>query len=338
MAMQYQKIVISRYGGPEVLEVVSEELREAQPGEVRVRVLAAGVSWVEYMLRHGTYPHQPKPPLTPGYDVVGVVDQNGAGATRFKEGQMVAALTCLGGYSQYVYLPEAELVAVPAGVDPAAAVCLVLNYVTAYQMLHREVRVERGGRLLVHSAAGGVGTAALDLGRLAGLEMLGTASPAKLQLVEKLGARAIDYQREDFVARVSELPRGGVDLVLDSIGGSHWLRSRRCLRRGGTLIAYGSQGSLAGGRRSVARTLEDYAVGALLMALPLGRRFAFYSITAMKARHPDWFQEDLSELFRLLAAGQIQPVIAQRLPWTEARRANELLEQGAVQGKLVLVF
>jgi NADPH:quinone reductase-like Zn-dependent oxidoreductase len=275
MARQYGKVVISRFGGPEVLEVVTEDLREPRPGEVRVKVLAAGVSWVEYMLRHGGYPGQAKPPLTPGYDVVGVVDRNGEGAVRFEPGQSVAALTITGGYAEYVFVPESQLVPVPLGLDAAVAVCLVLNYVTAYQMLHREAHVAKGGRMLVHSAAGGVGTALLELGRLAGLEMFGTASAPKHELVARFGARPIDYRSEDFVARLHELAPGGVDLVLDSIGGSHWLRSHRCLRRGGKLIAYGSQAAMAGGRTSLARTLADYAAGGFLSVLPRGRRFAF---------------------------------------------------------------
>lgn len=338
MAVQYGKVVIPRFGGPEVLEIVREELRDAGAGEVRVKVLAAGVSWVEYMLRHGAYPRQPKPPLVPGYDVVGVVDQLGPGVTRFSTGQTVAALTVTGGYSEYVFLPEGELVPVPAGLDPAEAVCLVLNYVTAYQMLRREAGVARGARMLAHSAAGGVGTALLELGRLAGLETFGTASAGKRDLVTRLGARFIDYQSQDFVARVHQLAPGGIEVVFDAIGGSHWLRSRRCLRRGGKLIAFGSQAAMARKGSFLRRNLPDLAVAVLLMALSRGGSFRFYIITATKARHPDWFEEDLSTLFGLLAEGQIHPVIAQRLPWTEARRANELLEQGAVQGKLVLTF
>jgi NADPH:quinone reductase-like Zn-dependent oxidoreductase len=338
MAVQYGKVAISRFGGPEVLEIVREDLRDAAAGEVRVKVLAAGVSWVDYMLRHGAYPRQPKPPLVPGYDVVGVVDQLGPGVTRFATGQMVAALTVTGGYSEVVFLPEGELVPVPAGLDPAAAVCLVLNYVTAYQMLRRVAGVARGARMLAHSAAGGVGTALLELGRLAGLETFGTASAGKRELVTGLGARFIDYQSQDFVARVHQLAPGGIEVAFDAIGGSHWLRSRRCLRRGGQLIAYGSQAAMTRGRGFLARSLPDLTAAALLTVFPRGRRFRFYSITATRARHPEWFEEDLSTLFHLLAEGQIQPVIAQRLPWTEARRANELLEQGAVQGRLVLVF
>ena len=192
--MRYRRIVISRFGGPEVLDVVEDNLRDAGPGEVRVKVLAAGVSWVEFMMRQNTYPSQPKPPFTPGYDVVGLVDQTGDGANQYRLGQRVAALLIHGGYSEYVFVPQDALVPVPDELDPAEAVCLVLNYVTAYQMMHRTVQLQTGQRLLVHSAAGGVGTALLQLGRDIGLQMYGTASKSKHSLIEKLGGRPIDYR------------------------------------------------------------------------------------------------------------------------------------------------
>jgi NADPH:quinone reductase-like Zn-dependent oxidoreductase len=333
---RYSRIVISRLGGPEVLEVVEDELRDAREGEVRVKVLAAGVSWVERMMRHGSYPGQPKPPFTPGYDVVGVVDQRGPGASRFAEGDRVAALTIHGGYAEYVYLREEELVPVPAEVDPAEAVCLVLNYVTAYQMLHRTAQLASGQSALVHSAAGGVGTAFLELARLAGVTTYATASAAKHEIVTRLGGHPIDYRQEDFVRAVRDLTRGaGVDAVFDAVGGRHWLRSGRCLRAGGQLVAYGSQHEVGQNRFSA---LAEDAASALLVLLWPGRRFRFYAITSLKRDHPDWFREDLTALFDLLAQGKIRPVIMDRIPWREARRAQEILDQGAVQGKLVLTF
>ena len=309
--MRYRRIVIARFGGPEVLDVVEDNLRDARPGEVRVKVLAAGVSWADYMMRQNAYPGQPAPPFTPGYDIVGIVDQAGTGAAQFQLGQKVAALLIHGGYSEYVFVPEEELVPVPDELDPAEAVCLVLNYVTAYQMLHRTVQLQTGRRLLVHSAAGGVGTALLQLGRDIGLQMYGTASQSKHALI---------------------------DLVCDSIGGPHWLRSYRCLSPRGTLVAYGSQAMLVNGRKSLPKTLGVFASAALLYLRPRQRSFKFYSITSTCKRHPDWFREDLAALFQMLRDRRIQPVIGARLPFIEARQANQLLEQGAVQGKIVLTF
>src|SRR5690242_10464641 len=190
--MKYQHVVVERTGEPEVLRVVEDELPEPGAGQARVKILAADVSFSDVNMRRGRYPGAPKPPFTPGYAMVGRVDQLGPATAAGREpsalavGQMVAALTFYGSYSQYLFLPIEQLVPVPAGADPAKAVCLVLNYVTAYQMLHRVARVAEGQRILVHGAAGGVGTAFLELGRLAGLQIYGTASKPKHPLVARL--------------------------------------------------------------------------------------------------------------------------------------------------------
>jgi NADPH:quinone reductase-like Zn-dependent oxidoreductase len=207
-------------------------------------------------------------------------------------------------------------------------VALVLNYVTAWQMLHRVAKCQRGQRILVHGAAGGVGTALLQLGKLAGLELYGTASGGKHELVRQLGAEPIDYQREDFVARLQELTGDGVDAVFDPIGGKHLARSHRVVRRGGILVSYG-----------VSSMLEQGTKAALLMMLltnwykllPDGRRSAFYGI-----RDQVTIREDLVRLIELCHAGQLEPIIGARLPLSEARRAHELIEQRAVCGKIVL--
>ena len=328
MRQMYGRILCPRLGDPEVLVPGEAPLREPGAGEVRIRVLAAGVCWADCMMRRGTYPDQPKPPFTPGYDVVGIIDQTGPGVTLRNPGERVAALTARGGYAEYVYLPEAEPVPVPAGLDPCEAVCLVLNYVTAYQMLHHVVSLRAGDPILVHSAAGGVGTAMLQLARLDGLRCLGTASKAKHALVSSLGGEPIDYRSERFEDAVRRLVPAGVAAAFDPIGGWHWLRSRRCVKPGGTTVAYGSQG---------AGKAEDIAAAIVCYLLP-GRRFVFYSITTMKNRYSGRFRPDLEALLRLLAEGRIQPIVGARLPWQQAAHANRLLEEGAVQGKIVLTF
>src|SRR5580704_7451780 len=198
------RVVISGLGGPEVMKVVEEEMPEPEAGQVRVTVLAAGVAYADILIRRGLYPDQPPFPCTPGYDIVGEIDAVGEGVTEFRVGQRVAAMTMIGGYSQFTIVPAEHLVAVPDGLDAAEAVSLVLNYVTAYQMLHRVAHLRAGQRMLVHGAAGGVGTAALQLGKIAGLEMFGTASAAKHDLVRELGATPIDYRTEKFAERIRE--------------------------------------------------------------------------------------------------------------------------------------
>src|SRR5262245_58900643 len=185
------------------------------------------------MMREGIHPETPRVPFTPGWDLVGVVDRVGEGVSGIETGQLVAALPITGAYAELVCLPQRELVPVPPGLDPAEAVSLVLNYITAYQMLHRSAEVGRGKRALIHGAAGGVGSALLQLGRLAGLEMYGTCSARGASAVSGLGGIPIDYQHLDFVQEIHRLTGEGVDVVLDGIGGTHIWRSRNALRPGG---------------------------------------------------------------------------------------------------------
>jgi len=332
--MGNSQVVITAQGGPDVLKYVEDDLPVPGPGQVRVKNLASGVAYADVLMRHGLYPGIPPFPFAPGYDIVGDVDALGSDVAQFSVGQRVAALTMIGGYAQYTLVPAAHLVPVPAQLDPAEAVSLVLNYVTAYQMLHRFANLREGQRLLVHGAAGGVGTAALQLGKIAGLVMFGTASKPKHELVSSLGATPIDYRAENFVERIAQLAPGGVDCVLDPIGGKNWLASYRCLRPGGTLACYGASSAVTEGKLSAGL---GFAMLGLLKLIPDGKRAYWYNIKTLRDSHPDWFREDLSKLFALLAGRKIQPVIAARLPLREAARANELLEKAQVSGKIVLL-
>ncbi len=354
-----KRVVVDRYGGPEVLRVVEDDDPRPGVGEVRVRVLAAGVSFTDAQLRAGTYLGVPKPPFTPGYELVGVVEELGPGCSRLREGERVAALTVWGAYAERVCVPEAGAVEVPEDLDPAEVVSLVLTYMTAYQLLHRMAMVKSGETVLVHGAAGRVGTAVLELGAVAGLRLYGTASARDRAAVERLGAVAIDYRNEDFLARVRELPGKGVDVVLDGIGGALSLRSFRALRPGGRLVVFGHYATLAHGRKSWRGWIEWYAATAsvaLWGLLSPRRRVSAYRIQKLREGHqwipagrrralpvgggprdPEWFREDFRALLELLRADKIHPVVAERLPLTDARRAHELLEQSASVGKLVLV-
>jgi NADPH:quinone reductase-like Zn-dependent oxidoreductase len=328
------RVVITGLGGPEVLRQVEEEMPSAPDGFVRVKVLATGVAFADVLMRRGLYPGVPQLPFAPGYDIVGEVDALGPSVTDFHVGQRVAALTMIGGYSRYTIVPGAHLVPVPDNLDPAEAVSLVLNYVTAYQMIHRVAKMASGQAILVHSAAGGVGTAALQLGRIQGLKMFGTASKPKHDLVRGLGAAPIDYRSEDFLSRIREAMPEGIHCVLDPIGGSQWWRSYRCLCGGGSLVCFGAQAAVTGGKGIAAL---GFALLGLMKALPDGRHASWYNIKKLRDARPDWFREDLSRLFGLLAARKIRPVIAGKFPLSEAARANELLEKSQGAGKFVLL-
>jgi NADPH2:quinone reductase len=327
--------------------VIEEECPEPKDGEVRVRVLAAGVSLPDVMAREGVHPETPKVPFTPGWDLVGVVDRLGADASGIEPGQLVAAMPISGAYAQFVCLPQSELVPVPSGLDAAEAVSIVLNYITAYQMLHRSAHVKAGQRVLIHGAAGGVGTALLQLGRLAGLEMYGTCSSRGASTVSMLGGIPIDYRDQDFVKEILRLTTDGADAVFDPLGGTHLWQSRKALRSGGRVVGYGLSTSLRGkgltsdrpGRR---QRFRGTALFALYIAggwlLPGRKRVVPYSIQTFKRLKPAQFREDLVALLDLLRQRKINPLIAQRFPLAEAGRAQELLEKGGVTGKIVLVL
>jgi NADPH:quinone reductase-like Zn-dependent oxidoreductase len=336
--MKQKQVLLTKKGGPEVLEVVEREAPEPGPGEARVKVLATGVAFADVMMRRGLYPGVPNFPFTPGYDLVGEVEDLGPNVSGVAVGQTVAALTQIGAYAQYVSLPAGELVRVPAGVDAAEAASLPVNYVTAHQMLFRVAKVKPGDRILVHGAAGGVGTAMLQLGRLQGLEMYGTASAGKHDLVSGLGATPIDYKTEDFVERVHALTGDGVDAVFDPIGGAYVARSFGTLRRGGRLVGYGlSSGLTSGGSAWKGLAATTFGRIALWNTLPNGKRATFYTIYTLKRKHPEWFREDLALLLGLLAEGRVQPIVAERLPLEEVVRAHELMESAGARGKLVLL-
>jgi NADPH:quinone reductase-like Zn-dependent oxidoreductase len=335
--MKYRHVVISHFGGPEVLQIVEDDLVAPPSGQALVKVLAADVGFSDVNIRRGRYPGGPRPPFTPGYAMVGVVDQLGPDTSGLVAGQRVAALTFYGSYSQYVVLPARELFPVPEEVDPAEAATVAFNYVAAYQMLHRVAHVERGGRILVHGAGGGLGTAFLELGRLEGLDMYGTASKAKHALVARLGATPIDYHTEDFVERVSALSGGvGVDAVFDPIGSAHLKLSARAVHKGGTIVAFGYYEAANRGAGALRDILSQY-MRLLLWSLPPARKHvAFYDTRTMKRKHPDWYRDDLARLLALLAAGRLKPVIADRLPLEDVVVAHQRLEQAEVQGRLVL--
>jgi NADPH:quinone reductase len=208
-------VQVRRYGGPDELEVVDTPLPTAGRGEVRVRVLASGLEYTDVVIRRHLYPQTAarRPPFVLGYDVVGEIDQLGDGVSGFQLGDRVADMTVLGSNAASRTLRASDLTRVPAGVDAAEAAALILSWTTAYQLLHRAARVQRGQRVLVHGAAGAVGQALLVLGKMAGLGLC-TARGEHAALIRELGAKPIDYQREDFTRVLPD----GFDVVFDGIG------------------------------------------------------------------------------------------------------------------------
>ena len=327
------EIMMPREGGPEVLEVRRQPLPGPARGQVVVRVEAAGVSFAEVQMLKGRYFGQPKFPFVPGYDLVGEVEAVGEGVDSGLLGERVAALTETGAWADRVALDAKDVAPVPAGLDPADAVAAVTNGVTAWQMLHRAASVRPGQTVLVHGASGGVGTLLVQLARLAGAEVIGTASARKHEYVRALGATPVDYRDDDVPARVREISPGGVDAVFDHVGGPGLVDSYRMLRKGGTLVAYGSASTLSGSGHWIKPYLPIFARVLFWSALPNSKRATFYYVK----RWPKLFQEDLSTVLSLLAAGSIEAHATTRMPLEKAAEALGFLTSGKASGKVVLV-
>lgn len=326
-------VQLAEYGGPECLEIVDLPRPIAAAGEVRVRLLASSINYTETLIRRHLYPQTAayKVPFVMGYDIVGEIDEIGPEVSGFQIGDRVADMTVTGSNAAYRILKARDLTRVPQGVDPAEAATLILGWTTAYQMLHRSARVARGQRILMHGAGGAVGQALLSLSRLAGIETWGGAHASYAGLIRELGAHLIDYDREDFT-RV--LP-GGFDVVFDGIGEDAYRRSFAALKPGGLLVAIGySAGAEA--RQGMLRTLANIARLYLWGLVPRGKRTRFYSVNAMRARHPNWFKQDLAYLFELLREGQISPKVEELISFEEVPDAHRRLEVGGLQGKIVL--
>ena len=328
--MRNHRIVVTKTGGPEVLRLVEEDCPEPRAGEARVKVLAAGVSAYDVMVRSSRI-LPPRPPFTPGVDIVGVVDKLGEGSSGIEPGQRIAALLGFGngGYAEYVCAPAGDLVPVSPELDPAEAVCLVANYLTAHRMMYETAKLQEGERILVQGAAGGVGSAILELGRLANLRMIGTASPRNHDLVSSLGATPIDYRSESVVKRVRDLTGGGVDAAFDPIGGfRQLLRSYRALQKGGRLVWFGVAATKYSGIKIIPLSI---ATMLLLSVVPDGRRTLFASDES------EYTRRVLPEILELYRRGKLHPLVAERIPLAEARRAHEAIERGGYAGKFVLI-
>lgn len=325
--MTYKSVVVTKRGGPEVLRVVENDLREPTTGEVRIRILATPVVQDDVAHRIGSRPFPVKTPFIPGYAILGVADATAGDVTSVAVGDRVAALTQLGGHAEYIYLPEEKLVHVPETLDPAEAVVLILNYLVAYQCLHRAVQVKPGDKVLIVGASGGVGTAFLQLGKLARLKMYGTASRSKHSTLTDLGAIPIDYHTQDFVEVIRQAEPEGLDFVFNGMGEEYFEGGLAVLRRGGVLVHYG-------GPQSSARLLLLMAKLILYNVLPNGKKIKGYGTHRVDI---ELLKEDWGKLFELLEQRQIEPIIAAKFPLLQAAEANELLESGQVTGNVVLL-
>jgi len=325
--MNYKNVIVAKRGGPEALQVVENDLRPPSAGQARVKILATPVCQDDIAARVGNRPFLPKLPFVPGYAMIGVVDAIGKGVTKVAVGDRVGALTNYGSYAEYIYWDEGKLVRVPASLDPAEAVTLVLNYLVAYQVQHRVAQVKSGDKVLIVGASGGVGTAFLQLGKLANLTMYGLASRSKHHVLAKYGATPIDYRTQDFVEVIRQAEPDGIDFVFNGMADEYLKRGLAVLRRGGSLVHYGGPESFSGFLRLMIKFVW-------FNLLPNDKSIKGYGTHRVEQQ---LVAEDWSVLFELLEEGKIRPIVAETFPILEAAKANALLESGQVTGNIVLL-
>lgn len=329
-----KRIVIDKPGGIDAPRLLEEALPLPTANQVRIQVLACGVAFGDVLLRKGGSPGI-RFPVTPGYDVVGEVDLIGTAVTGFVVGDRVAGIPVTGGYTTYICLPESEIVPVPAHLIPTDVVAVMLNYTTAFRLLIKAAKLKVGNSVLIHGAAGGVGTAVLQLANVLGITVYGTVSTAKMAVVRQQGGIPIDYTKTDFVAEVRRLTGKGVDAVLDPIGGANLSRSYKALNDRGTLVMFGASSSVAGSGNP---TVGLIATLVRLMSLKLrlnAKRVVTSFITP--GNKGDGIYDDMAEMIRLLSEGKINPLIARTLPLSEAGNAQAMLERDKPAGKIVLI-
>jgi NADPH:quinone reductase-like Zn-dependent oxidoreductase len=346
-AVTATEIMLPGKVAPSGLQVVRRELPDPATGQALVRVEATAVSFAESAMRRGRYYGQPEFPFVPGYDLVGVVEAVGPAADTALVGRRVAALTKTGGWTSAALLTAADLVEVPGGVGAAEAETLIVNGLTAYQMLHRSAKVQAGQTILVHGASGGVGTVLAQLARHAGVRVIGTASPRHHEALRALGVEPVDYRDPALATRVRELAPGGVDAVFDHLGGANATLSYRLLNRTGTLVSY----SIAAKLNDTSPILLDFLTLLSKLAywnyLPTHRHASFYNVWA-GAGKPDSakreafrarMRTDLTHVLGLLRDGVLTAQIAATFPLTEAAAALALSESAnrTALGKVILL-
>jgi NADPH:quinone reductase-like Zn-dependent oxidoreductase len=330
--MRATEIELPGIGEPETLRLRTRELPAPTAGQALVRVEASGVSFAEQQMRRGKYYDQPDFPFVPGYDLVGIDESTG---------RRVAALTKVGGWADYVVLDREDLVPVPDGLSAEAVETVVVNGLTAWRMLHRAANAQPGDTIVVHGAAGGVGTVLVQLARHEGIHVIGTAGPKQQDRLRALGATPIDYRTEDVPARVRELAPGGVAAVFDHVGGPGINDSWRMLARGGTLVSYGTASTKDVSGNPQIPVLKLLARLTAWNVLPNGRSATFFNLWAGKRFRQNRFRaqlrEDLGHVMDLLAKGAISAQIAARFPLAQAAEALRFAEAGGNTGKVLLI-
>jgi NADPH:quinone reductase-like Zn-dependent oxidoreductase len=338
-------VVITKNGGPEVLQVQDRPDPAVGPGEIRVAVRAAGINFADLMARSGVYPDAPPLPAVVGYEVAGEVESVGDGVEGLAVGDRVIAGTRFGGYAELVTVPEGQVIPLPDEMSFEEGAAIVVNYATAYAGLVMVGGLRAGDRMLIQAAAGGVGIAAIQIGKAVGAEVFGTASAAKHDAIREQGCdHPIDYHAVDFADEVMRITGGeGVDVVMDAIGPSSFRRSYRILRQGGRLVMFGLAEVQTGERRDIPALVKGLARMPLATApwwkslAMMNENKGIFGLNMLKWWDREGLDRLIPPLAERLAAGELRPIVAASFPFERAGEAHRYLADAKNVGKVVLV-
>jgi len=334
-----QEVVLPAPVEPSGFVIHNNVLNAPAEGQVIVLVEASGISFAEQAMRRDRYPGQPAFPFVPGYDLVGTVVAIGPDVDASWMGKRVAALTKTGGWSSYSLLTANELLLVPDGIDPADAEAVVVNGLTAWQMLHRKAHIRAGQAIVVHGANGGVGTILVQLALHAGVRVIGLTSRRHHATLKEQGVEPIDYNDANWAEQIRQLAPDGVDAVFDNVGGAGLTQSFGLLKRGGTLVSYAIASAMLSQKSMLVNFINLIARLTWWNLLPNGRNALFYDV--MAGRGSQAFQtrsqDDFAQLMHLLSLGVLTPRIAARFPLDHIREAMELAESRTAYGKVILI-
>jgi NADPH:quinone reductase-like Zn-dependent oxidoreductase len=336
-----RQIWITRAGGPEVLQVREAQDPNPGPGELRIRVRAAGINFADTMARVGLYPDAPKLPFVPGYEVAGIIDEVGAGVDARRVGEKVLALTKFNGYADTVCALSVATARMPENISFAQAASIPVVWLTAWHMLVNLGHLRKGQRVLVHGAAGGIGTAALQICKHIGAEVMGTASAGKHTRLKQMGIdHAIDYRSQDVVAEVMRVTNGrGVDVALDPVGGKSFKKSFRALAPAGKLMMFGASSMSTGLGRNLFTAVGTMIGMPVFLPVPLmnNNRGVLGINMGRMWGEVDLLREYFIEILKLVEQGVFKPIVDIEVPFAEAGRGHERLAARENFGKVVIV-
>ena len=335
-----QQVIITRHGGPEVLHVRETAEPQLKSGDVLIDVQFSGINFADLLMRMGLYPSAPKPPFTPGYEVSGVIAKVGSTENDELLGKSVAALTKFGGYSSKVVVKKDRLIALPDGVDMALAAAMPVVYLTSYVMLSLQAHLQKDEWVLIHNIGGGVGLAAVELSRMIGANIIGTASVGKHDRLREKGIHhLIDYNTEDFVARVKEITEGkGVDVIIDPIGGENLKKSYKALGSFGRLVAFGFSKAVSGPRRKVLHLFKEYIKTPKFSPIKLmgHNKGVFGCHLGMLMDRQELLQECMQKLMSYFQSGDINPHVDRVFPLNRVKDAHQYIMDRRNFGKVLL--